>query len=139
VPAAPPDDGGLVALLRDHYRAFGQREWAEVSAHFWKGATIVTIRQPRGGGAETVISTAIEDYVDEMKKLGNTDKIDFDLADPGVEIDGVVAVARVAYKARTHAPNEPHPWRGADVFLLVRHDGNWRIASVAFGSPTFDQ
>jgi hypothetical protein len=139
--AAPAsEDPALSALLCAHYADFGKRDWTAFAAHFWPGATIFTIRQPPGGGHETVVSTTVADYVAEMEKLGaGAGRIEFQVSKPLCDSDGVVALARVPFAARTLDQTEPHPWRGADVFLLVRHESQWRIASLAFGSPTFDQ
>lgn len=136
----PPVDPELDQLVRGYYADFGQRDWPAFAARFWPGATVVTIRRPQGGGPEAVVATDIEEFLAEMQgQNADPTQIEYQIAPPVFESDGVVALARVSYVAHKSAPSEAQTWRGVEAFLLVRHADQWRIASLAFGSPRLDQ
>ncbi len=49
-------------------------------------------------------------------------------------VRGNEALAQVwaAYEARFGDPGDIQEWTGIDAFTLLRFDGRWRIASIAF-------
>jgi hypothetical protein len=138
-PAPSADAGVVTALIAAQYVAFGARDWAAFESGFWPGATIVTIRKPPDGSADTVVSTPVGEYVAEfMQNSANTVQIEMTMSEHRIEVDGIVAHALVRFSAQTVAPAELHRWHGTDAFLFIRHADQWRVACMAFGSPSFD-
>jgi hypothetical protein len=147
-PAAPapvsasadtPADAPLVALLEGYYADFGARNWTAFAGHFWPGATIATIRKPTGAPRETVVVTLVDEYVTSASSAGaNATPITIKLTARDVRRDGILAQVFARFDANVQAQGELHTWHGVDAFTLMKHDGEWRIASLVIGSNSFD-
>jgi hypothetical protein len=147
-PAAPapvsasadaPADAPLVALLEGYYADFGARNWTAFAGHFWPGATIATIRKPVGAPRETVVVTLVDEYVTSASSAGaNATPITIKLTARDVRRDGILAQVFARFDANVQAQGELHTWHGVDAFTLMKHDGEWRIASLVIGSNSID-
>jgi hypothetical protein len=122
------------ALVR-YYETLSARDWIALPSHFWPGAVLGTIWQQPGSTAPDVMLVPIEEYVrlapagPGSRQVFEERPLSFD-----VRVHGALAAAWVRYEARFGDPGDMTCWRGIDAFNLLRHDGAWRIVSVAYKS-----
>lgn len=133
--ASDADTTLVLAELRAYYRDLSNRDWARFAGHFWDGATITTIWQPPGADAPGVWYTTVPEFVAAAPQ-GPDSKAIFEEAmlDARIRVAGNLAQAWVRYRARFGDPGAIQEWEGSDAITLMRHQGRWRIASLAFAS-----
>ncbi|MBW3554544.1 MAG: nuclear transport factor 2 family protein [Gemmatimonadetes bacterium] len=54
------------------------------------------------------------------------------MVEVAVTIEGPLAQAWARYEARFGDPGDVAEWSGIDAFTLMKHDGRWRIVSLAY-------
>lgn len=140
VGCAPSADRGVPAgeedvrsFLEAYYTALSDRDWRRFEEHFWPGAMMATVWQPPGEPVERVVATSIPDFV-AMAPQGPGSREIFEerLVTADLTISGDLAQAWVRYAARFGDPGDIAEWEGTDAFTLLRHDGQWRITSLAY-------
>ena len=133
---APAADTSLVlAELRGYYRDFSARDWPLFAGHFWPGATIAVVWQPPGEGAPRVTVTSVPDFVTAAPEgPGSREIFEERMVDARIRLTDGLAQAWVRYRVRFGNPGDVQEWDGVDVFTLLRHEGQWRIVSLAFQS-----
>jgi hypothetical protein len=139
--AAPPtareadvaSDRAIRAELLDYYDDLSAREWEAFADHFWPGATITTVWQPPGADAVAVDVGTVERFV-ELAPQGPGSREIFEerMTRCLVRVHGGLAQAWAHYDASFGDPGEVTEWSGIDAFTLLRHEGRWRIVSIAF-------
>jgi hypothetical protein len=136
-----PDDAiahdSVRATLESYYGAFSDRDWSRFAEHFWPGATLTAIWTPPGESAERVVATSVPAFV-EQAPLGPGSREIFEerMTSARIAVHGDLAQAWAGYEARFGDPGEVSEWRGIDAFTLMRHDGEWRISSLAYVSDS---
>ncbi len=132
-PVSEADRAELVAFLESYYDAFSDRDWERFQDHFWTDATLTTVWPPTEGAPERVLVTTITEFI-EQAPLGPGSREIFEERMTALEISvrGDLATAYAHYLARFGDPGEISAWEGVDSFQLMRHDGRWRIVSLAF-------
>jgi hypothetical protein len=125
----------VLAVVEQYYADLTAREWDLVRGHFWPGATLTTIWQLAGEPAERVINTTIESFI-EQAPLGPGSRAIFSETMTAANVLGNTDLAQVwaSYDARFGDPDAVQEWSGVDAFTLLRFDGRWRIASIAYVS-----
>jgi len=139
-PSAPnvtPQEREVRQLLDSFYRDFAAGEWSRVADHFWPGATLVTIRSPSLGAPPTVVVMRIEDYVARQGSAGRAAPLKLDMRTQRIETLGSIGSAVAQYDALDPSGAQTQGWHGADMFSLVLHNGEWRIASLVFEGARF--
>lgn len=145
VAACGPDGGGersrsaeaarteIRAELEAYYVDFSARDWPAFSDHFWPGGTITTVWRPPEEEGERVVVTSIPDFVDQAPQgPGSREIFEEELLSAEIRVTGNLAQAWARYSARFGDPGDVAEWEGTDAFTLMRHDGRWRIVSLAF-------
>lgn len=137
-PLAPLDaNAGTLAEVRAeleaYYRDLSARDWTAFADHFWEGATLTTAFQPPGEEAVRVVATTVPEFV-RLAPQGPGSREIFEEWIESAEIreENGLAQAWVRYGARFGDPGDVAEWRGIDAFTLLRHDGRWRISSLAY-------
>ncbi len=132
-PVSEADRAELVAFLESYYDAFSDRDWERFQDHFWTDATLTTVWPPAEGAPERVLVTTITEFI-EQAPLGPGSREIFEERMLALEISvrGDLATAYARYAARFGDPGEIMEWEGIDSFQLMRHEGRWRIVSLAF-------
>lgn len=132
-PAAAPGEEGVLAELRRYYADFSERDWTAFRDHFWPGATITTIWQAEGELAPTVQVQTIPEFVRAAPEGPGSQPIFSEtMRDARIRVHGALAQAWVTYDAEFGEPDDLMTWSGIDAFNLLKHDGRWRIVSLAF-------
>lgn len=129
-------DADLIAALESYYDALSDRDWTRFADHFWPGAVLTTVWQPPGETAARVVATSVPDFVAQAPQ-GPGSKPIFEermTGAPLLRVHRDLAQAWVRYRARFGAPGDVMAWEGIDAFLLIRHEGRWRIAALAFAA-----
>lgn len=136
-PSVAPQEREVRQLLDAFYRDFAAGDWPRVADHFWPGATLVTIRSPSLGAPPTVVVLRIEDYVARQGAGGRAAPLKLEMRTQRIETLGSIGSAVAQYDALDPSGAQSQGWRGADMFSLVLHDGQWRIASLVFEGTRF--
>lgn len=125
----------VLATIESYYDAFSDRDWDRYASHFWPEATITTVWQPPGEDAPRVVVTSIEDYI-ELAPAGPGSREIFEerMLSADLTVRGTLATVYARYHARFGDPGAVSEWEGTDLFSLLKHDGAWRIVSLAFAS-----
>ncbi len=124
------------AALRTYYRRFSARDWRAFRQSFWPGAIITTRWTPpgaRGGGPRVEVQT-LDDFIRRAPE-GPGRLAVFSEAPIHLHVRGYgdLADAWVVYRARFGMTRDSVAvFHGVDAFQLLRHDGQWRIVSLAF-------
>lgn len=123
------------AALQSYYADFSARDWSRFTDNFWPGATITTIWQPPGEPIARVDAQTVPEFV-ARAPLGPDSKPIFEerMTSADVRIHGNLAQAWVRYTARFGDSAAVREWQGIDAITLLRHEGRWRISSLAFTS-----
>lgn len=132
-PVSQADRGELEAFLKSYYDAFSDRDWGRFQDHFWTNATITTVWPPTEGSPERVLVSTITEFV-EQAPLGPGSREIFAERMTALEmaVRGDLATVYAHYLAHFGDPGEIIGWEGIDSFQLMRHEGRWRIVSLAF-------
>jgi hypothetical protein len=137
-PPAATDETQVGELLQRYYDDFATGDWTRLRQHFWPDATLVTIRSPGLGAPPSVVVLSIGDYIVRHGNGGSRgSKLRIELDTRRIESVGSIASAITHYRAIDSSGQEEQSWRGADLFSLVRHEGQWRIASLVFEGANF--
>lgn len=133
-PAADTErDGEVREHLMRYYDALSARDWQLLPASFWPDATLTTIWRPPDESVERVWATTVPAFIaaapdgPDSQPIFEERPVSMD-----VHIEGPLASAWVRYRARFGAPDELVCWTGTDLFTLIRHDEEWRIAGIAY-------
>jgi len=134
--SAPDADTSLVlAELYSYYRDFSARDWGLFAEHFWPGATIAVVWRPPGADAPRVTVTTVPEFVAAAPEgPGSHPIFEERMVETRIRLTDGLAQAWVRYRARFGNPGDVEEWEGTDAFTLMRHDGQWRIVSLAFQS-----
>ena len=123
----------VLAVIEQYYTDLSARDWPRVYDHFWPGATLTTPWQPPEDSVVRVVATTIEQFI-EQAPLGPGSREIFEERLDSARVRGSAALAQVWawYSARFGDPGQVMDWTGTDAFTLIRHEGRWRITSVAY-------
>lgn len=121
------------AELQSYYADFSARDWEAFADHFWPGATLTTIWQPPGEDQLRVVATSVPDFVAQAPQ-GPGSKPIFEEKMTGAEVRVVRDLAQVwaRYRVRFGEPGNVQEWSGIDALTLMKHDGRWKMISLAF-------
>ena len=133
--APEPDSLASVEVynaLRGYYAALTSRDWRLVGTHFWPRATITTIRVPPGDTAGQVHTLSIEEFVAGAGRV-RAAVFSTEPVRASIVTYGDLSDAWVTYRARVGpTPGAVAVHHGIDAFHLMRREGRWRIAGLAF-------
>jgi hypothetical protein len=125
----------VVAALRQYYVRMSARQWEPLQRCFWPRASITAIL---GGAVRTVtIEEAIKTApANRTCPVSRSDEI----VHATVTAYGPLADAWVTYRARCGVVRDSVTTHyGIDAFHLMKHEGEWRIASLTFTSEVAGQ
>ena len=135
--AASPE---VYAALRLYYARVTARDWAALAASFWPRASITAIMWA-GGGAPAgpsqpgqVETIAIEQAIRRAAAMHDCPAShSTEMIRATVVTYGPLADAWVVYRYQCGVTRDSSTTHlGVDAFHLMRHGGEWRIASLAF-------
>lgn len=121
----------VMAALRQYYQRYSARNWRAVRSSFWPGATVAFRQAPPGERSVRVVVSSLDDFI---RRQGTEAPAVFGAAPVHwhVQSYGDLADAWVIARARSGSTRERvDTTLGVNVFHLVRHDGQWRIAGLA--------
>ncbi len=80
-------------------------------------------------------ATSIDEFIAQAPQgPGSKEIFEEWIIDVQLRVSGNLAQAWVRYGARFGDPGDISEWEGIDAVTLINHDGNWKIASLAFAS-----
>ena len=132
--ALPIEQQAVLEELETYYADFSARDWAAFADHFWPDATLTAVWQPPGESSERVVATSVPEFVAKAPEGPGSATVFEEwmtAATLRVTSNGL-AQAWVDYEARFGEPDALMEWSGIDAFTLMRHDGRWRITSLAY-------
>lgn len=123
----------VLAELQQYYADLSARDWEAFASHFWPGATITTVWQPPGESQPRVLVTSIPDFVAQAPQgPGSKPIFEEKMTSAEVHLHRNLSQVWARYQARFGDPGQVREWAGIDAFTLMKHDGRWRIVSLAF-------
>jgi hypothetical protein len=136
---AQPNDPDRREVLNDiarYYRDMSCKDGRLLpayQAHFWPGATITTIWQPKGHDKPEVLVTPVQDFVLQAS-AGPCSQPIFEekMRNAEIKIHNGLAQVWAHYSARFGKPAKVDAWSGIDAFTLLKHDNKWKIVSLVF-------
>ena len=138
-PARPADVESIEAIVTALYDVISgpasqARDWDRFRSLFLPGARLV-FAQTTAAGEERLHPLTVEDFIRIVTPLYATDGGFFE-RDIGHRIDrfGNVAHVFTAYETRRAGPDGPVVARGINSVQLVRHEGRWWVANLAWDS-----
>jgi len=124
----------VTAALRVYYRDFSRRDWPAFRESFWPGAIITTRWTPPGASAPVLETVTVEEFVRRAPQ--GPDRLAVFSESPvheHIRSYGDLATAWVIYRARFgETVAQVDTLHGVDAFQFMRHDGQWKIMSLAF-------
>lgn len=132
-PAPDPAVAQIGAVLTSYYQALSDLDWPVYAAHFWPDATLTTVWTPAGADRPELFVATVPDFV-ARAPLGPGSRSIFEehMLSSDITVQAGLAQAWVRYTARFGDPGDVAEWEGVDAFTLLRHDGEWRITSLAY-------
>lgn len=125
----------VVALIEQYYADFSARDWDRYRDHFWPGAALTTIWKPAGEPEPRFVAATVEEFVRQAPNgPGSREIFEERLDSAEVRGSGNIALVWARYSARFGDPGDVREWKGIDAFSLLRHNGRWRIAALAYVS-----
>jgi hypothetical protein len=124
----------ISSALRLYYARLSRRDVKVLSRSFWPGATVAIIMRTRTDSTERVRAVPIEDLANRGRAAKDC-PVSFsdEMGSATIVAYGPLAEAWVTYRARCGVTRDSAVTHyGVDAFLLMRHHGRWRIASLAF-------
>jgi len=136
-PATDPDVEArtreVLAEVESYYAALSERDWSCFADHFWPGATLTTVWRPPDEPDRRVHVSTVPEFVERAPEgPGSRAVFQERMLGAEVRIQGDLAQVWARYAARFGDPGDITEWKGVDAFTLVRHDGRWRIAALAY-------
>ena len=135
---ADPDEAvreEILAELRQYYADFSERDWTKFSDHFWSGATLTTVWQLPGENAPRVVTISVPEFVEQAPQgPGSKPVFEEKMTGAKVRVIGNLAQVWATYEARFGDPGNVQEWNGIDAFTLMKHNGRWRITSLAYAA-----
>jgi ketosteroid isomerase-like protein len=123
----------VLAVIEQYYADFSARDWPRYAEYFWPDARLTTIWQPPGEPADRVVATSIAEFIAQAPQgPGSREVFEEKMTSAEALGFGDLAVVWAHYSARFGDPGEVREWTGIDAFTLLRHDGRWRIAALAY-------
>lgn len=127
------EEAEVRTFLESYYAAFSDRDWDRFADHFWPGATMTTVWTPPGESADRVVATTVPDFVMQAPEgPGSREVFEERMVSAEIDVRGNLAQAWARYTARFGDPPDIVEWQGMDAFTLMRHDGEWRVVSLAY-------
>jgi hypothetical protein len=143
--AAPPADSAataqVLAALRLYYARLSGRELRVLSRSFWPRATITSLMGTPSDTTAAVRTLTIEELAGRGRAAPEC-RASFsdEMAHASVATYGPLAQAWVTYRARCGVTRDSVATHyGVDAFLLLRHQGEWRISGLALARELPDQ
>jgi hypothetical protein len=91
--------------------------------------------QPPGEAAPRVVATTVPEFVAQAPQgPGSQPIFEERMGRADVRAHRSLAQAWAEYHARFGRPDSVATWSGIDAFTLMRHEGRWKIVSLAFAS-----
>ena len=132
-PDAAQAEREIRAELERYYADFSARNWTAFAEHFWPGATITTVWQPPGASGPTVDVQSVPSFVAKAPEgPGSKPIFEERMTEVEVKLHRNLAHAWAWYDAKFGDSTRVDSWRGIDAFTLMKNQGRWRIASLAF-------
>lgn len=133
-PAAPDSvRDEVLAVIEQYYADLSARDWDRVRGHFWPHATLATIWQPPGEPSDRVVTTTIEEFIEQAPQgPGSRSVFAEEMTAAHVRGDDQLAQVWAYYDARFGDPGDMQEWSGIDAFTLIRFDARWRITAMAY-------
>lgn len=128
------------SVVAQYYRDMSARDWVAYRGHFWPQATLTTIWQPPDEPQPRVVVTSIESFLSSTAQ-GPDSKPIFEERLLSNETRVVANLAHVwaRYEARFGDSSSVMTWRGIDAFTWMKHDGRWKIVSLAYTDEPGDK
>lgn len=123
----------LLSEVNQYYADMSARNWEVYASHFWPDASLTTVWQPPGEDALRVVMTDIEEFVEQADEgPGSQPVFEEEMLEADVKVYGNLAAVWATYTAKFGTRDSLIKWKGIDAFTYMKHEGKWRIVSLAY-------
>jgi hypothetical protein len=123
----------LLERVNNYYMDFSSREWKSYAEHFWPGAYLATLWQPPGADTLQVTMTTIEEFIARADQgPGSQPIFEEKMIHGQVRAYNNLATVWAKYSAKFGSRDSLMEWEGIDAFTYMKHEGHWRIISLAY-------
>jgi len=141
--AAEPGEAQLraevLAAVQQYYEDFSARDWEAFASRFHDGAIIATRWIPPGGETHEMMVTTVPHFVEQAAQgPGSQPIFEERMTDAEIKVQHDLAHAWVRYDAKFGTEDNLMEWTGVDAITLLRHEGAWKIVSLAFAPEPQD-
>lgn len=130
VPYSTPDVGAVMTPIHRLFDALAARDPAGIAAVTLPEGVATSVRTGADGRSVRT-HTRWADFAARL--TSGTERLEEQISDPAVEIDGDVAMVWAPYVFRIDGKLSHC---GFDLFDLVRADGGWKILNITWSSRT---
>lgn len=123
----------LLDRVNDYYTDLSSRDWDAYAAHFWPGAHLATVWQPPGADSLQVTMTTVEEFIGQANQgPGSQPVFEEKMIDSEIWAYNNLATVWATYAAKFGTQDSLMKWEGIDAFTYMKHEGEWRIISLAY-------
>ena len=130
-----PEEVEIRDFLNQYYQTMSSRQWSAYRGFFWDKATLTTIWATDSTSAPTVQISTIDEFISKTGEGPDSQPIfEESMTSVDIQIKKNLAQAWATYDAKFGNKEELMEWSGMDLFSLMKHEGEWKIVSLAFSS-----
>jgi hypothetical protein len=125
----------IYQLLVDYYQTFSDRNWPEYKSFFIDKATLTTVWQTDSSSNPDIFTSTIDEFLDQTKDGPDSQPVfEEKMVESEIVVKQNLANAWVKYDAKFGSEDNLMTWSGYDLFSLIKHEGEWKIASIVYSS-----
>lgn len=122
-------------LLVDYYQTFSERNWPEYKSFFVEKATLTTIWQTDSSSNPEIFTSTIDEFLNQTKDGPDSQPVfEEKMVESEIVVKQNLANAWVKYDAKFGTEENLMKWSGYDLFSMIKHNGEWKIASMVYAS-----
>jgi hypothetical protein len=98
-------------------------------------ATLTTVWQTDSSSNPDIFTSTIDEFLDQTKDGPDSQPVfEEKMVESEIVVKQNLANAWVKYDAKFGSEDNLMTWSGYDLFSLIKHEGEWKIASIVYSS-----
>ena len=108
---------------------------ARIQNFFIDKATLTTVWQTDSASKPDIFTSTITEYLNQTKDGPDSQPVfEEKMVESKIEIKQNLASTWVKYDAKFGTEQNLMKWSGYDLFSIIKHEGEWKIASIVYTS-----
>lgn len=127
------ETGVIRDFIENYYTIMSNRDWSSFRTLFWDNGTITTIWQKPEEDSIAVHIVTIDEFIVQTPQGPDSQPVfEEKLLSANIEVKGNLALVWARFNAIFGTEQDLSEWQGTDVFTMMKHEGTWKIVSLAF-------